>query len=146
MKIESCFYHIDGDAKLLRVTMLHSWDLATTIAFCQLCNQCIKDDLQQEWAILADLRHWCLSSEQACDQFYQHHKQCISSGLKHQAIILPKSNLKRWRIRSFVADDYGLNTIMSNTEEQAIAWLVEHKLLDPIYLVTQPNLNQPPAF
>ena len=106
MDIDPCYYHITPDSNLIRVRMEHMWDLTITTEFCQQFDQHIHESLEKNWAVIADLRHWCLQSGEACDKFYHHHKQCIDLGMRYQAIILPKSSLKRWRIRAFVADDY----------------------------------------
>lgn len=139
MDIDLSHYHITQNSNLLRVRMLKVWDLAMTVDFCEQLERCIHDNLQQNWGVVADLRHWCLGTEEAYHRFYLHHQQCISLGLKYQAIILPTSRLKCWQIKAFVANDYTLSTYLTEDESNAMAWLArkgfrvpEQRLVNPL--------------
>lgn len=123
MDIDPCYYYMASDSNLLVVRMEGMWDLAVTTQFCQQFNQHILDNLQDDWALIADLRHWCLRSGDACEMLAHNHKESIELGLKYQGIILPVSSLKRWRIRAFVADDYTVSTLLAEDEQHVLSWL-----------------------
>ena len=122
MNIEPCYYRITSQQQLLSVKMEYVLDVTTTLAFCRLLEQNINSN-QQEWAMIADLRHWRLGSAEACEIFLQHHQFCIQQGLRYQALILPCGALKRWQIRAFTSDNLLLNTLLADDEAHALSWM-----------------------
>jgi len=116
-------YLINADDNVLAVRLTRSWDLSTTEQFCCETNHNISAALPAKWALIADLSHWCLKTEPACDFIFDHHKACIRLGLTHQVLILPKSALKRWRIKAFVSSDYSIKTHLAEDEYEAVNWL-----------------------
>lgn len=108
---------------MLAIRLTNSWGLTTTKRFCAETNQHISLELSAKWGLIADLSHWCLHSGDACDLLYAHHKACIRQGLTHQALILPKSSLKRWRIKAFTGGDYSVKTCLADNEYDAVNWL-----------------------
>ncbi len=116
-------YLISTQDNVLAVRLCSSWDLATTQRFCLETNQSISLVLPEKWGLIADASHWCLKTEPACELIFDHHKACIRMGLTHQAIILPRSALKRWRIKAFVSSDYSIKTFLAENERDAIHWL-----------------------
>lgn len=116
-------YLINAQDNVLAVRLYKSWDLTITQQFWLETNQSISLILSKKWGLIADASHWCLKTEPACDLFFDCHKACIRMGLKHQAIILPRSLLKRWRIKAFVSSDYTIKTYLAENEHEAINWL-----------------------
>jgi len=116
-------YVIDAHDNVLAVKLMRSWDLGITEQFCSAANKNVSFTLQHKWALIADITHWCLTTESACDFIFDHHKTCIRQGLSHQVLIMPKSALKRWRIKAFVSSDYGIKTYFAENERDAVNWL-----------------------
>ncbi|PKF56303.1 hypothetical protein CW748_10085 [Alteromonadales bacterium alter-6D02] len=103
--------------------MMQGWDLTITKQFCQALDTLVGEYCANSWALMADLSHWCLTSEDAYMHFAQSHKGCIRQGLRYQVVILPRSSLKRWRIKSFIKDDYLVKSYLADNEQEAFNWL-----------------------
>ncbi len=123
MTIDNGHYYITTQNNALIVILRRQWDLVITKKFCVDCNQLINLELSGRWAMYADLSHWCLMTDEACDAFYQYHKNCISQGLKYQALLLPKSALKRWRIKAYVSDTFQVKTFLAQEPSLAYHWI-----------------------
>jgi|GEM_PF-3156474 len=116
-------YEIDTQENVLAVKLMHTWDLSMTAKFCTQTSQTVSANMNRRWALIADISHWCLKSESACEFIFEHHKACILQGLSHQVLIMPKSSLKRWRIKAFVSSDYGIKTYFAEDEFDGVNWL-----------------------
>jgi len=124
MMDNSEYYLINAQENVLAVRLTRSWDLSITQQFCLDNNHCISSTMpDKKWALIGDISHWCLQTETACENIFQHHKGCIRQGLTHQVFILPKSSLKRWRIKAFVSSDFSIKTHLAENERDAINWL-----------------------
>lgn len=116
-------YSIKMHDDLLAVRLLCSWDLTMTRQFCEDARQGVALTLPSQWGLIADISHWCLETESSCEYFYQFHRACIAQGMTHQAIILPRSSLKRWRIKAFISSHYTIKSYLADTEQDAVNWM-----------------------
>jgi len=114
---------INAQESVLAVKLTRSWDFPLTQRFCLRSNQEIALCLPRHWALIADISHWCLTTEECCDYFFEFHKACIDQGLTHQVIVLPRSALKRWRIKAFLSSDLSIKTYLAESQFDGVNWL-----------------------
>jgi hypothetical protein len=122
--IETPFYKITPYSNLLHIENFLSWDERIVIEILAEVESVI--DLfyhDKQWALLSDRGAWELATPIAEQLFSQIAPNALNDTLTHIAIVIGKSEIKKWQLKNMTERYHMYKTEFFETPYEAEQWL-----------------------
>ena len=125
--IETQFYKIIPYSNLLHIETFFSWD--ETIVRRILAD--VAETVQKlyhgkQWGILSDRVGWELNTPGAEKLFSQIAANALNETLTHIAIVIGKSEVKKWQLKTMTQRYHNYETNFFETTDEAEQWLASY--------------------
>ncbi len=124
MNIQTDFYKLTPYTNLLHIEAYSYWDERVSLQlFNDISGIAFKLYKNTNWGIFADNRKWGLHTPES-EQFIKEWSQVKpTTPLTHHAVVVGKSELKKWQIKSIFNDVKNFETKLFGNMVEAKNWL-----------------------